>query len=37
MRSGIEQGFTLPSVVLQGYADPIKTHIVDDVRKESLL
>ena len=33
MRVGIEKGYTLPSVVLQGYADPIKTHIVDDVEK----
>ena len=27
MRVGIEKGFTLPSVVLQGYAEPIETHI----------
>ena len=33
MRSGIEQGFTLPSVVLQGFAEPIETHIVDGVEK----
>ena len=33
MRIGIEEGYTLPSVVLQRYADPIKTHIVEDFEK----
>ena len=33
MREGIEKGYTLPSVVLQGYAEPIQTHIVDDPEK----
>ncbi len=33
MRVGIEKGFTLPSVVLQGYAEPIETHIVQDPEK----
>ncbi len=30
MREGIEQGYTLPAVVLQEFAKPIETHIVDD-------
>lgn len=30
MREGIKQGYTLPSVVLEGYAEPIETHIVDN-------
>lgn len=33
MRAAVEQGFTLPSVVLQGYRKPIETHIVDDPKK----
>lgn len=33
MRVGMEQGYTLPSVVLQGYANPIETHIVDDAEQ----
>ncbi len=35
MRVGIEQGRTLPSIVLQGYAEPIESQIVSDP-KESL-
>ena len=33
MRKGLEEGLTLPAVVLQGYADPIEVHIVDDPEK----
>lgn len=33
MRKGIEEGMTLPSVVLQQYRAPIETHIVKDVTK----
>ena len=33
MRQGIESGHTLPSVVLEGYREPIETHIVDDPQK----
>lgn len=33
MRQGIENGYTLPSVVLQDYAEPIQTHIVSDPEK----
>ena len=29
MRLGIESGHTLPAIVLQGYAEPIETHLVD--------
>jgi uncharacterized protein (DUF885 family) len=31
MRVGIEQGFTLPSIVLQRYREPLETHLVSDV------
>ncbi len=30
MRAGIERGFTLPRVTLEGYEDTISAHIVDD-------
>ncbi len=30
MRSGLKQGRTLPSVVLEQYRPPIETHVVDD-------
>ena len=30
MRSGIQQGFTLPSVVLTAYRDPLEVHLVED-------
>jgi uncharacterized protein (DUF885 family) len=33
MRAGIEHGFTLPSVVLEGYQEPIASHIVDEPTK----
>ncbi len=32
MRAGIERGFTLPRVTLDGYEDTISAHIVDDPR-----
>ncbi len=32
MRAGIEGGFTLPRVTLEGYEDTISAHIVDDPR-----
>ena len=32
MRAGIERGFTLPRVTLEGYEDTISAHIVDDPR-----
>lgn len=33
MRSGMEQGFTLPSVVLQRYREPLETHLVEDPKQ----
>ncbi|MEQ8786564.1 MAG: DUF885 domain-containing protein [Pirellulaceae bacterium] len=36
MRAGIEQGYTLPSVVLQGYRETIEPHIVDDPTRSLL-
>ena len=33
MRKGIEERFTLPSVVLEDFAEPIESHIVDDPEK----
>ena len=30
MREGIQQGFTLPSVVLTSYRDPLEVHLVED-------
>ncbi|MEO8496484.1 MAG: DUF885 domain-containing protein [Planctomycetota bacterium] len=36
MRAGIEKGLVLPSVVLEGYRDPITAHIVDDPTKSLL-
>ena len=36
MREGIEQGLTLPAVVLQGYAEPIESQIVTDPEKSLL-
>ena len=33
MREGIAAGHTLPSVVLEGFREPIETHIVDDPTK----
>jgi uncharacterized protein (DUF885 family) len=36
MREGVQAGFTLPSVVLQRYREPIEVHLVSDPR-ESLL
>ncbi len=32
MRAGIERGFTLPRVTLEGYEDTISAHIVEDPR-----
>lgn len=33
MRKGLAEGYSLPSVVLSRYADPIKTHMVDDAKE----
>ncbi len=33
MREGVKSGHTLPSVVLEGFREPIETHIVDDPTK----
>jgi uncharacterized protein (DUF885 family) len=33
MRKGIELGYTLPAVVLEGYDEPITAHIVEDPEK----
>ena len=30
LRAGIEEGYTLPAVVLEGYEDSITAHVVDD-------
>ena len=35
MRAGIERGFTLPRVTLEGYEDTISAHIVDDPRESA--
>lgn len=36
MRQGIDQGRTLPSIVLQGYAEPIESQLVDAPEKSLL-
>ena len=36
MRAGIEQGYTLPAVVLDGFEESIETHIVNDPEKSLL-
>jgi uncharacterized protein (DUF885 family) len=36
MQEGIERGWTLPSIVLEGYRDPITVHIVQDARQSLL-
>ena len=33
MRFGIEQGYTLPSIVLDGFAETVEPHLVDDLEK----
>lgn len=33
MRKGLEDGWTLPSVVLEGYREPLEVHLVDDPEK----
>ncbi len=35
MRAGIERGFTLPRVTLEGYEDTISAHIVDDPQESA--
>ncbi len=36
MRTGLQQGWVLPSVVLEGYRDAIEPHVVSDVTKSLL-
>ena len=33
MGAGVNEGYTLPAVVLEGFDEPIKTHLVEDVEQ----
>ena len=36
MRAGMKEGYTLPSVVMEGFREPIQAHIVSDPTKSKL-